>query len=694
MAREAASVEPLRRRHPPRPTRHNRRRASQPASLLAHVAACDRALGSDQVTSDSDSSPSQASTPCSDSLHGSDTETDSDEERSRQNSLARSKAPDNSLEYLDLSMSLPFTVAMMRNSLLSYLAALEDQARAIGGRLTAHGAATEAPTASSVGAPVRPADPSVLAAFYGQIDALREDLRRLALLFPSPPVSLPSPSATFNSSQAMLVAKSQALAADWDRFSAALSDRIGGHKPAFAATLLAADPRRLLAASEGARVPVIATAMLSKVQSRFDSLHDTYAAVTLRDCWYEGKTRWSSAVAGMPTSVTAAAAAAAPSWDSFVTSVRESSTKASEAVRHSVLEAETALYNRACELANEGSRLIQYTDLPHLWRNNEHILSGYRFIPLENWGALLRSTFQLHNETINIHSHLAGAVIVLPLFWPSKGLDEHTTWADRLVQTIYLVAAMKCLVSSVVWHIFSGCASAKWFERAACVDYSGVALLVAASVWTTIYNEFYCQPNLALLYSLSTLVVGVVGAIVPWAAWFNERQNKGLRISVFLAMCFTGLAPFAHAVFEHGFYKTLSFLSPILPSILCYIVGLIFYASNWPERAWPGRFDIFLHAHQIWHVAIVLAILFHYKAALQFHANRFDFSCAYNPLQASLQPEPAADHLLRAVGGLHGVQGLQRADETVHGWRIVMGSLGGGMVGRVWEAGRVWIQQW
>ena len=250
-------------------------------------------------------------------------------------------------------------------------------------------------------------------------------------------------------------------------------------------------------------------------------------------------------------------------------------------------------------------------------------LSGYRFIPKSNLSALLRSTFQIHNETGNIHSHLLGAIIILPLFWPSKGLDPDTTPMDRLVQTVYLVAALKCLVLSVSWHVMAGCADACWFERFACVDYTGIAWLVAASVWTLVYNgvstesvlygstqltrstQFYCQPNLALFYSITTFLVGLMGATVPWAAWFNQRQNKGLRICVFLAMCFTGLAPFTHAAYEHGLLKTVLFFQPIVPSLLCYIGGLVFYAFQFPESIAPGRFDTWGHAHQIWHVSVL-----------------------------------------------------------------------------------------
>ena len=542
------------------------------------------------------------------------------------------------------------------------------------------------------------------------------------------------------SSQAAISARSQSLAADWDKISEGVRSRLPNRPtlqmihPDYHAMLAAADPRKLVSLpSELPSMPALAmpdispmpalASVMAKMHAQFDSLQESVTHLTLRDCWEQRKRAAcasDSAIASSSEkdpvsrsrrssfSAHLASSVSLPSWDSIMTSVRESSSKGRDragSVVQTIQDVEHAMYLRACELASSGSQLLRYQDLPVLWKNNEYILSGYRFIPLENWGTLLKSTFQLHNETINIHSHLLGVLVVFPLFWPSKGLDPQTTWADRLVQTIYLIAAMKCLISSVVWHVFAGCSHAVWFERAACVDYSGVALLVAASVWTTIYNEFYCQPNIAMLYSFTTLIVGIVGAVVPWASWFNDRSNKGLRIVVFLSMCFTSLLPFFHAVFSHGFSKTINFLSPILPSLLAYITGLVLYATNFPERLRPGAFDIFGHAHQFWHISIVLAILLHFRAALKFHEGRFEFSCT----DAALSTDGGENqsYLTSVLSSLFssllssfsltpqsGVKGLYQTDETIHSWRIMAGRLGGGKVGQVWDWALEGLQRW
>lgn len=67
-----------------------------------------------------------------------------------------------------------------------------------------------------------------------------------------------------------------------------------------------------------------------------------------------------------------------------------------------VMDEAMRMYHSALEIGRE--RLLRYEELPEEWRNNPHILHGYRYIPIEQYGALFRSMFQWHNETVNIQS--------------------------------------------------------------------------------------------------------------------------------------------------------------------------------------------------------------------------------------------------------------------------------------------------
>lgn len=308
--------------------------------------------------------------------------------------------------------------------------------------------------------------------------------------------------------------------------------------------------------------------------------------------------------------------------------------RASKAVH----EVEDKLYVAAHELAEGGRKLISYHALPELWRNNDYILTGYRFIPAKNWSRLLISIFHVHNETGNIYTHITGLVLLVVLFQFSGAFDTETTTMDRWIQALYLLAAAKCLTCSVSWHVMAGCADLRLFYCFACIDYTGISWLVAASLETMVYNGFYCQTDLIIVYTIGVFALGFTMSILPWAPWFNDPRYRTVRILLFVFMAFTGLVPFIHGTVLHGFLSMYRFYRPLIPSIASYAIGVLVYGFRFPECLAPGRFDIVGHSHQWWHVAIVLAICFHYRAILNFHENRFAYSCSLKTLPSVLWP--------------------------------------------------------
>ena len=301
--------------------------------------------------------------------------------------------------------------------------------------------------------------------------------------------------------------------------------------------------------------------------------------------------------------------------------------KAGEAVH----EVEEMLHRAAVDLAAEGRRLIEFKHLPQVWRNNDCIHTGYRFIPVHNWRLLLRSIFQMHNETVNIQTHLWGLILLFPMYMWFKSHDEHTTKMDEFVQFLYIVAAAKCMLCSVSWHVMAGCSDKHWFNCFSCIDYTGISLLVSASLQTVVYNGFYCQPDIVMAYTIGVLTITVTMTLLPWAPWFNDRRYRSLRISTFIFMALTGIVPFIHSAFMHDLRKIIHFYRPILWSLLSYCVGVFLYFNRLPERLAPGRFDYIGHSHQLWHVTILVAIVLHYRAVLHFHHNRFEYSCRAVP---------------------------------------------------------------
>ena len=78
------------------------------------------------------------------------------------------------------------------------------------------------------------------------------------------------------------------------------------------------------------------------------------------------------------------------------------------------------------------------------------------------------------------------------------------------------------------------------------------------------YYGFYEHPRLASAYMLFNLVIGVTGMLVPWQAWFNEREYKNWRIAFFCSLALSAVGPVSHRAVIYGLGETVRFYSASL----------------------------------------------------------------------------------------------------------------------------------
>lgn len=297
--------------------------------------------------------------------------------------------------------------------------------------------------------------------------------------------------------------------------------------------------------------------------------------------------------------------------------------------------------NHAIAKAKE-QRLITYEDLPHPWRVNPHITKGYRFS--ENKIDCIKSAFNFSNETVNIWSHAIGLVIVISIafyFYPSSVNFSQSTKTDVFFAAAFFFAACKCLVCSCMWHTMSSISEQTLMERFACVDYTGISLLIAASIMTTEYTAFYCEPVSRWVYIVTTATLGVGGVILPWHPTFNRADMNWARVAFYVTLGATGFAPVFQLTWTRGPEWAWMFYAPIMKSITVYLVGACIYAGQvslsfnfvrwcWlmciqvPERWLHGWFDYVGGSHNIWHLAVLGGILFHYLAMQSFFSVAFE----------------------------------------------------------------------
>lgn len=139
-------------------------------------------------------------------------------------------------------------------------------------------------------------------------------------------------------------------------------------------------------------------------------------------------------------------------------------------------------------------------------------------------------------------------------------------------------------------------------------------------------NSFYAHTYLA-----SVITLGIMSIWFSMDDKFGTAAYRPVRAVGFATFGLFGLIPGLHwlSLYQDKFWACLdlktSFISLIIMGVL-YITGASLYACRIPERFFPGKCDLFLHSHQIFHVLVTTAALVHYYGinVLAYHVKSFE----------------------------------------------------------------------
>ncbi|KAG0667088.1 hypothetical protein C6P44_001891 [Monosporozyma unispora] len=329
------------------------------------------------------------------------------------------------------------------------------------------------------------------------------------------------------------------------------------------------------------------------------------------------------------------------------------------------------------EAFEEGkTQLLHYYQLPFPWRENRYIINNYRFYDSHKKSFLsIVNWYGWHNETSNIWSHLIGAMYMMYLAiyeFPKSELfqSEKIPTSAKCIVYVFLAAALKCLLASVFWHTFNGTSTLKLRRKFACVDYSGITILITASILTAEFVSLYDHKIPMFSYMLISLSLGTIGVFLNCSPRFDSPEARPLRIRFFILLASMGILSFLHATYLESFNFSTSLLSSVVnKSVVWYLVGVVFYGSFIPERfrtdvvvddSIPTTFqlstdadiitkekhlhfrdapvcnhnprkgilslwwvDYFGCSHTFWHIFVVFGVIGHYKAIIDMFSKRW-----------------------------------------------------------------------
>lgn len=281
----------------------------------------------------------------------------------------------------------------------------------------------------------------------------------------------------------------------------------------------------------------------------------------------------------------------------------------------------------------------------------------------------MKSLFMLHNETTNIWSHLYGVylyifLIVYLIFWTvpdmtesldpngyvlgvpiqwilegNKFISKHILWIDAdITQTreiskipllIHMVGNIFCMSMSSIYHLFC-CHSKEMNCKLYKYDYTGVSVMIACSIYPPYVYGFMCQETLiwAYVYTGFINISSILLVIVCIHPKFDNAGYRNLRTILYVIVGLSCSIPAFHYVFFHD-ANSMAYSNLSLWALggFFYVFGAYIYASRWPEKKYPGKFDYFGQSHNIWHFLVLWGGVTHFFASLSNYYGRRAQEC-------------------------------------------------------------------
>lgn len=268
---------------------------------------------------------------------------------------------------------------------------------------------------------------------------------------------------------------------------------------------------------------------------------------------------------------------------------------------------------------------ISRDEVPVLFRE-EHVKRGFRMIH-QPWSYYICSIFQLHNESMNVWTHIVASVLL------SYKLADYASQID-FASDPHSWPLLAGLLSSITLYTFSSAAHCLQSKSELVhyvtfmFDYTGIGLYGLGSV---VMHHWYCsEPSyyeLVKYYYLpaGTLLAFLITCCCTIAKLCYARPYPPMRkvwqMSPVGGIYALLIMPILHRLFACYIYGEgcTANIAGHLSHIVWFFFSGLFFASDIPQSLMPGHFDHFFHSHQLFHFTIMMSTL------NQMDANFIDF---------------------------------------------------------------------
>ena len=263
------------------------------------------------------------------------------------------------------------------------------------------------------------------------------------------------------------------------------------------------------------------------------------------------------------------------------------------------------LNNRRARAALRPPAVVGVDGAPE-WTRVPFIVKGYRIDHSPAAAAL--STFSLHQDTLNIWTHLGGLAWFLRMVpyvadaLARTGAPAHDYWFFM----IFIAGAVVQMASSTAYHVFR-CISAESEIAMLRIDIAGILAMISGSWVVAMTQSFHCRLWIAGVYLAVESVLVIMGQYFGSLSVADPRY-VATYYAVGAGSVVFGIIPCMHALFTCATPACFSSLSSAQAGMFgFYTGGFLVLISRFPERLVPGVFDVVGSSHAIWHIFVFLA---------------------------------------------------------------------------------------
>ncbi|EWC47923.1 hypothetical protein DRE_02805 [Drechslerella stenobrocha 248] len=266
--------------------------------------------------------------------------------------------------------------------------------------------------------------------------------------------------------------------------------------------------------------------------------------------------------------------------------------------------------------------------IPGWLRDNDFIITGHP-MPTHSYRKSFRLWRCLHMETMNIWTHFVGSIgfaatgFALYKVAKSSSLNYDLAAGDKFAFGISITAATICFGLSATFHTLRS-HSYHIHHFWGRMDIMGICVLALGGGASANYYAMHCDPTAQRIYWGFNVGSAALAAITLFDTGGGGNKMRALRGGTFTVLALSAMIPIFQSVGKLGWADACIKIGAqwYLAEGLALLIGVGFFVGRFPERLWPGVFDVWGHSHQLFHICAVAGTAFHTMALVTGYSYR------------------------------------------------------------------------